>query len=284
MKFDQIILTGTKSITLFDLKNPRSTPYTAKTIDGLDPTDIDVTLAQASSGAGIYIGRREQLREMTFNVYLNPDYSIGQTPDLLREELYLMNPVNEDLSLDLRLMLNAEEVAMTPVYIKRTETAAFSKDTVVQLVLASTSGTFKKRVPVVDPDVLELDKTFPVLHNAGSAMSGFRVELDILATVNRVGFLMTNPNNEMWLEKVSTYPNLLLAGDKLVIDTNIGQRGVWRIRAGDTDSLMSALPATSTWLTLYPGDNTLEVVTDPGPNATSFNWVKYEHQPKYRGV
>lgn len=284
MKFDQIILTGTKSITLFDLNNPRSTPYTAKTIDGLDPTDVDVTLAQASSGAGIYIGRREQLREITLNVYLNPDYSIGQTPDALRDELYLMNPVNEDLSLDFRLMLDGVEVAMTPVYIKRTEAVAFSKDTIVQLVLASTSGTFKKRNPISDPDVLGLDKTFPVFHNAGSAMSGFRVELDILATVNRIGFLMSNPNNEMWLEKVSTYPDLLLAGDKLIIDTNIGQRGVWRIRSGETDSLMSALPATSTWLTLYPGDNTLEVVTDPGPNSTSFNWSKYEHQPKYRGV
>lgn len=284
MKFDQIILTGTKSITLFDLNNPRSTPYTAKTIDGLDPTDVDVTLAQASSGAGIYIGRREQLREITLNVYLNPDYSIGQTPDALRDELYLMNPVNEDLSLDFRLMLDGVEVAMTPVYIKRTEAVAFSKDKIVQLVLASTSGTFKKRNPISDPDVLGLDKTFPVFHNAGSAMSGFRVELDILATVNRIGFLMSNPNNEMWLEKVSTYPDLLLAGDKLIIDTNIGQRGVWRIRSGETDSLMSALPATSTWLTLYPGDNTLEVVTDPGPNSTSFNWSKYEHQPKYRGV
>ncbi|WKW86817.1 minor tail protein [Gordonia phage Conley] len=283
MKFDQIVLTGTKSITLFDLKTPRSTPYTAKTIDGLDPTDIDVTLAQASSGAGIYIGRREQLREMTFNVYLNPDYSIGQTPDLLREELYLMNPVNDDLSLDLRLMLEGVEVAMTPVYIKRTEAVAFSKDTIVQLVLASTSGTFKKRTPITDPDP-ELDMVHPVFHNAGSAMSGFRIELDILTTVNRIGFLMTNPNNEMWLEKVSTYPDMLLAGDRLIIDTNIGQRGVWRVRAGVTDSLMSSLPATSTWLTLYPGDNVLEVVTDPGPNATSFNWVKYEHQPKYRGV
>lgn len=284
MKFDQIILTGTKSITLFDLKNPRSTPYTAKTIDGLDPTDIDVTLAQASSGAGIYIGRREQLREMTFNVHLNPDYSIGQTPDLLREELYLMNPVNDDLSLDLRLMLEGVEIAMTPVYIKRTEAAAFSKDTIVQLVLASTSGTFKKREPIEDPDILRLDKVHPVLHNAGSAMSGFRVELDILATVNRIGFLMTNPSNEMWLEKVSTYPDMLLGGDTLIVDTNIGQRGVWRVRDGVTDSLMSSLPATSTWLTLLPGDNILEVVTDPGPNATSFNWVSYQHQPKYRGV
>lgn len=286
MKFDQIILTGTKSITLFDLKNPRSTPYTAKTIDGLDPTDIDVTLAQASSGAGIYIGRREQLREMTLNVYLNPDYSIGQTPDLLREELYLMNPVNEDLSLDLRLMLEGVEVAMTPVYIKRTEAIAFSKDTIVQLVLASTSGTFKRRtaISVTGAEALELDEALPVLNNAGSATSGFRAEFDILATINEFGIATQIPVNELWIKKISSNPDLLIAGDRLMIDTNIGQRGVWRTRAGVTTSLMGSLTNDSVWLTLYPGDNTLTVDTDPGTPATSFVWHLYEHTPKYRGV
>uniref|UniRef100_A0AAU8GPM9 Minor tail protein n=1 Tax=Gordonia phage Petito TaxID=3158876 RepID=A0AAU8GPM9_9CAUD len=286
MKFDQIILTGTKSITLFDLTNPRSTPYTAKTVDGLDPTDIDVTLAQASSGAGIYIGRREQLREMTFNVYLNPDYSIGQTPDLLREELYLMNPVNEDLSLDLRLMLEGVEVAMTPVYIKRTEAIAFSKDTIVQLVLASTSGTFKRRtaISVTGAEALELDEAFPVLNNAGSATSGFRAEFDILAPINEFGIATQVPINELWIKKIPSNPDLLIAGDRLMIDTNIGQRGVWRTRGGVTKSLMGSLTNDSVWLTLYPGENTLAIDTTPSAPSASFTWHLYEHTPKYRGV
>ncbi|QPL14679.1 minor tail protein [Gordonia phage Schwartz33] len=284
MKFDQIVLTGTKSIVLFDLNNPRSTPYTAKTIDGLDPTEVDVTLAQTSGGNGIYIGRREQLREITLNIYLNPDYSIGQTPDMLREELYLLNPVNEDMSLDYSLVLDGVEVAMTPVYIKRTEAAAFSKETLVQLVLASTSGVFKRRTPIVDPSP-EATKTFPTFVNSGSAPTGFRLEVDILEPLTKFGFYQNVPSDEFILEKLTSDPDLLLAGDRLIIDTNIGQRGVWRVRGGVTQSLMGNLTMPSTWLSLYPGNNIFQVVLDPpGTNDTAFEWARYEHTPKYRGV
>lgn len=283
MKFDQVILTGTKSITLFDLKNPRSTPYTAKTIDGMDPTDVDVTLAQTSSGTGIYIGRREQLREITLNINLNPDYGIGQTPEALREELYLLNPINEDASLDYRLMLDGVEVAMTPVYIKRVESAIFDKNTLMQLVLASTSGVFKRRTAISVPDP-ELDVVFPVFHNAGSAMSGFRLELDFLAAATKFGLRQTAPTDDLILEKIPTNPDLFLAGDRLIIDTNIGQRGVWRKRAGATESMMGSLTQESVWLSLFPGNNTLEVLLDPATHASTIDWKMYEHTPKYRGV
>lgn len=286
MKFDQIILTGTKSITLFDLKNPRSTPYTAKTVEGLDPTDVDVTLAQSSSGAGIYIGRREQLREVTLNIYLNPDYASGQTPDMLREELYLLNPINEDLSLDFRLMLDNIEVAMTPVYIKRTEAVAFSKDTVTQLVLASTSGTLRRRnaISVTGEEALELDVAFPLLNNAGSATSGFRAEFDILAPIEEFEIKTLVPANELRIKKIPTNPDLLLPGDRLIIDTNIGFRGVWRIRGGVKTSLMGSLTNDSIWLTLYPEDNEVMISVSPGTQNASIRWALYEHTPKYRGV
>lgn len=283
MKFDQIILTGTKSITLFDLNNPRSTPYTARTVDGLDPTDVDVILAQTSGGTGIYIGRREQLREITLNIYLNPDYSIGQTPDMLREEIYLLNPINEDMSLDYRMMLDGVEVAMTPVYIKRTEVSVFGKDTVLQLVLSSTSGNFKRRTPISDTNPT-LDKVFPVFNNAGTAMSGFRLKVEFLTAATMFGLRQSIPSDDLIVEKIPTNPDLFLTGDVLTIDTNIGQRGVWRTRGGVTESVMGSLTAPSTWLTLYPGDNTLEVLLTPATHATTIKWALYEHTPKYRGA
>lgn len=283
MKFDQIILTGSKSITLFDLNSPRSTPYTARTIEGLDPTDVDVTLAQTSGGTGVYIGRREQLREIVANISMNPNYFVGETVEALREELYLMNPVNEDASLDFRLMFEGDEVAIAPVYIKRVETAVFSKDTILQLVLASTSGVFKRRNPisVTDPP---LDKVNPVFNNAGTAMTGFRVEVDILADTTKFGLRQAVPTDEITIQKVPDEPNLLLAGDRLVIDTNIGYRGVWRKRAGVTTSLIGSMTMESTWLSLYPGDNTLEVLLDPATHASTIDWALYEHTPSYRGV
>lgn len=283
MKFDKIILRGTESITLFDLKNPRSTPYTAKSIDGLDPTDVDVTLAQASNGAGVYIGRREQLREISIIINLNPDYSIGQTPDMLREALYLLHPINDDASLEYCLMLNDEEVAMTPVYIKRTEAPVFSKDTVVQLVLASTSGVFTKRNPITE-NGLGLDKVTPTFMNSGTALSGFRFEVEFQSDVDTFGLVQNTPVDIFLIEKIPSEANLFSAGDRLIVDMNIGKRGIWRIRNGVTDSLIGTMSLYSNWLSLYPGNNQLEVVIGPNSHASSYSWVSYTHTPKYRGV
>lgn len=282
MKFDQVVLSGaTESIVLFDHKQPRSTPFTARTIDGLGPTDVDVTLAQTSQGTGIYIGRREQLREITCNVYLNPNYTNGQTPETLREVVYLLRPGNEDLSLDFRLMLNGVEVAMTPVYVKRVEISPFSKDTLLQIVLASTSGTFKKRAPVSLP-YPAIDKVRPIFVNEGSTETGFKLEIEFTGPVTSFGLRQSMPSNKMQMNKVFADPYLFTTGDVVEIDTNIGQRGVWLTRGGIRTSKISSLSPESTWLSLYPGKN--ELTTLPVSGGTPFNWKLFEHTPKYKGV
>ena len=257
MKFDQIVLSGaSESIVLFDHKQPRSTPYTARTIEGLGPTDIDVTLAQTSQGTGIYIGRREQLREITCNVYLNPNYTIGQTPETLREDVYLLRPGNEDLSLDFRLMLNGVEVAMTPVYVKRVEVSPFSKDTLLQIVLASTSGTFKRRAPV-SLSYPAIDKVHPIFVNEGSTETGFKLQIDFTGPVTSFGLRQSNPSGDMLMNKVFAESYLFTIGDMVEINTNIGERGVWLTRGGVRTSKIGSLSPQSTWLSLYPGPNEL---------------------------
>lgn len=282
MKFDQIVLSGaSESIVLFDHKQPRSTPYTARTIEGLGPTDVDVTLAQTSQGTGIYIGRREQLREITCNVYLNPNYTIGQTPETLREDVYLLRPGNEDLSLDFRLMLNGVEVAMTPVYVKRVEVSPFSKDTMLQIVLASTSGTFKRRAPV-SLSYPAIDKVHPIFVNEGSTETGFKLQVEFTGPVTAFGLRQTNPASEMIMNKIFVDPYLFTTGDMVEINTNIGQRGVWLTRGGVKTSKIASLSPQSSWLSLYPGPN--ELTTLPILGGTPFNWKLIEHTPKYKGV
>ena len=284
MKFDQIVLSGaTESIVLFDHKQPRSTPYTARTIDGLGPTDVDVTLAQTSQGTGIYIGRREQLREITANIFFNPNYFLGQTPESLREEIYLLRPGNDDLSLDFRLLLNGIEVAMTPVYVKRVEVAPFSKDSILQIVLASTSGYFHQR----DPEVLtnpDLDKVLPTFVNKGSVETGFKLIMEFTGQVTSFGLHQSYPTNELSMVRGIAPAYLFTAGDVVEINTNIGERGIWLKRgAAAPVSIINRLTNASTWLSLYPGENQIRVATNV-PGFTGFTWRSIEHTPKFKGV
>ena len=282
MRFDQVLLTGSETITLFDLRNPRSTSYVTRTIDGLGPTEVNVTLAQTSQGSGIYIGRREQLRDITINGYLNPDYLIGESPEQLREAVYLMRPVKEDLSLDFRLMLNGVEIARTPVYVKRVEVAPFSKDTTFQIILASTSGYFHSNLPsvIVDPT---FDQLHPTLINEGSATTGFKLSVEFTGVVDAFGFTVSAPSSKMVLQKLPNDGALFLGGDILDIDTTIGSRSIKFTRGGITKSALAALTEDSTWLALYPGENFLTTIQNPG-STPRFVWKRFEHVPKYLGV
>lgn len=276
MKFDQVILSGATSITLFDHKRPRSTPYTTRSIDGLGPTEVSVALAQNLEGGGLYIGRRPQLREITVNASLNPDYMVGQTPEKLREDIYRLVPVNPDMSLDFCLLLDGEEIAITPVYIKRVEISPFSKDTLIQIVLASTSEYFSKRFNVIQAGP-NFDRANPVFVNLGSAPSGFRVEVDITAPMDRFGFYRAYMPDNLLI----TYD--FLAGDRLEIDTNIGSRGIWLYRDSLRLSLLGAMAPQSTWITLTSGENPLTTHVGEA-TVNNFDWYLFEHRPKYLGV
>ena len=283
MIFDQITLTGSKTIKLFDLKNPLSTPYTAKTIDGLGPTDVDVTLAQTTQGTGIYVGRREQLRQITVNVAMNPDYSVGQTPETLREDIYQLRPVNTDLSLDFNLIRDDVVVAVTPVYIKKVEVTPFSKDTLLQLILASTSEFFHKKDPIVQENPM-FDSIRPVFMNQGTVQTGFRMQVEFGKSVNTFGLRTNNPTTQMVVSDGEEGSGFLFhQADVLEFDTNIGNRGVWLHRSGTKTSVLENLTTESTWLSLYPGSNQLDTILHP-PDPTSFTWKLLEHRPKYRGV
>lgn len=283
MKFDQILLTGSQTIKLFDLRSPRSTPYTARTIDGLGPTEVDVQLGQTSQGTGIYIGRREQLREITVNAYLNPNYMAGETPEQLRDAIYRLRPVNPDLSLDFRLMFDGKEVASTPVYVKTVEISPYSKDNTLQIIVASTSGYLARKDPLVVPNPA-LDRLAPILVNEGTAMTGFKIKIEITGQVDAIGFVMRTPFQAMSLQKLPGDAALFLSGDIIEIESTIGQRAIRYTRNGVTKSALAALTPDSTWLTLYPGPNQLEYLQSPVTTPPKYLWREFTHTPKYLGV
>lgn len=275
MKFDKIVLTGSQSITLFDLYNPLSTPYVARSIDGLGPTETDVSLVTTVQNVGLYLGQRPELREIIFSIRLNPDYTIGQTPEKLREAIYLLRPVNADASLSLKLYDGETEFANTSVYIKRIELTPFAKENDLQLTLASTQSYFEKPTPVVMTDP-PFNKAKPVFPNIGSASTGFKLKVLYSGSSSRFAYYRNDPYQVLEIE----YP--FVAGDVLEVDTRVGTRGVWVTRGTSRISLLGNFTLRSSWVSLYPQDNAF--IWGFGYDYDRFSFTHYEYQPKYIGV
>lgn len=281
MNFDQVILSGHRDIVLFDRNDPLSSPYVSRTIDGLGPTEANVNVAQDTAGAGIYLGRRPSLREVVCNIHMNPDYTIGENPQSLRERLYFLRPITPDGSLLLKLMWQGAEVVRTAVYIKRIEVSPFTKDNIIQLVLAALRDTLEAPEDVVltNPN---FDKTNPILPNIGSAPTGFHATLKFTGSMFRIGFSQNGTNKHFSVAR-QFLDNQFVANDILEIDTRIGSRGVWLTRAGVKTSLLGFMDSQSTWLTLDPAETALTLMKRPEDSA-NFNWTSFRYRPQYLGV
>lgn len=278
MKFDKILLTGTSDMVLFDLRDPASSPFITKSVDGLGPTEMDVTLTRSVQGLGRLSGKRGQLREITFNVMLQPRYEIGESLASVRDDLYrsYLRSTRVDDSLDLRLWFQGEEVARTPVHVKRIESSPFSKDGLLQLVLSSTDQHFHRAEPykLGPAEAGQVSTVSPIFENIGTAATGFLASVQMLADGSSFGLSRTVPNQHFELR----YD--FLSGDILTFDTRPGTRRASLLRGDQNLNVLTGMTDRSSWLTLPTGTSYLEVL----PDTTSFKWTHFEYNPLYLGV
>lgn len=115
------------------------------------------------------------------------------------------------------------------------------------------------------------------IFNKSESETGLIIEINVLADINKI--LIRNTGTGETITLLSSF----VSGDKIVIDTNKGQKSVILIRNGVTSNLFTALVKGSTFLQLLPGDNFFGYAIDDGSNDDSVN-ILFKHNIVYRGV
>src|SRR4051794_8917947 len=90
MKFTKLRMTGLNVLDLPVVEALLTDKYLLKSVDGLGPPEVDVSIAPTLNGPGVYKGRRPQSRQIVALIGLNPDYNDGETASDLRSALYGM--------------------------------------------------------------------------------------------------------------------------------------------------------------------------------------------------
>lgn len=270
MKFTKIRLIGLVPVDLPVVHAKPSDQFTLKDADGLGPPEVDVSIASTLNTGGVYQGRRPQSRQPVFRIGLNPDYRAGQTVGDLRNELYgMLTPGYPDV-VQVQIMNDDTIVAVAEGYVKNLTISPFSKDPEAQLTIDCLQPYLEA------PDDLYVEpggtKAAPVLTNAGSAPTGFHMELNLTADMPSLVLFDALNVNKMQFDYA------FKAGDKLAFDTRPGSRGVWLTRDLLTTNIIYAFSADSTWFLLYGGDNTFHT------NSQAFTWGDVYYRPKYWGI
>lgn len=282
MKMDLLRFVGATNVDFPILGADPSGPFVLKGAEGLGPPEINVRLAKTVLEKALYQGKSAALRQITVVVGLQPNWDEGQTAEELRTVLYsLLTPRYGNM---VRAEVVSEGVvkAYAQGHISKLEPVLFSKDPAVQIVLDCDYAYLLAPNTVVQQPVQSTVggiRAFDI-ENDGTAPAGFKADFVLMANV---GNSLILSDEDPRGQKVQIDGINWLAGDRFVVDTRPGSRGVWRGPGGT--ALVSVLnnlnAAVSEWMYLYPGDNRLLI------NTTAFDWgpeFQFRHQPAYWGV
>jgi hypothetical protein len=282
VKMDMLRFIGASTVDFPILGADPSGPFVLKGADGLGPPPVTVRMGKTVFEQAMYQGKSAALRQVVVVVGLQPNWDEGQTAEDLRETLYgLLTPRYGQL-VKCQIMNDGNVQAFCQGQVSKLEPAIFTKDPAVQITLDCDYGYLLALNNVIQQPVQRTVggiRAFDV-ENEGTAPAGFKMGVTLMANVGNTLVLKDDNPSGM---KFQVDGINWVAGDRFVIDTRPGSRGVWRGPGGG--ALQSVLnnmnAAVSEWLYLYGGDNTLTL------NTTAFDWdllVDFRHQPAYWGV
>lgn len=282
MKMDMLRFIGATSVDLPILGADPSGPFVLKGADGLGPVEVTVRMAQTVLEKAIYQGKSPTLRQIIAVVGLQPEWNEGQTAEQLRTILYGLLTPKYGQMVRVEIVGDGVVKGFAQGQVSKMEAALFTKDPAVQITIDCDYGYLLAPTMVFQEPVQSTVggiRSFHVVNN-GTAPSGFKMGAILRANVGMS--LVLSDENPLG-QKFQVDGINWVSGDKFVIDTRPGTRGVWRGPGGG--ALVSVLnnmnAAVSEWMYLYGGDNQLLL------NTTAFDWdpaYTFAHQPAFWGV
>lgn len=266
MYFTKIRLNGVSDVDLPIIGASPADTFILKGVDGLGPVEIVVTVNN-----GVYQGSEPQDRQLVMRVGLNANYGINQTPEQLRTTLYGLLAPGWNTPLRIELLNASTIVGFMTGYIAKIEPVIFSKDPEVQITIDCIGSYIYSPNTITTVPAL---KTGFTVNNPGSAPVGAVFTVLFTSTTPAWALRRTSNPNEFFEVSCGFNP-----GDKLVIDTCLGERRVEQVIDDSTiNNLIGYVNPDSVWMQMLPGDNTLDTT------STFFNWVGVDIIPQYWGV
>lgn len=115
------------------------------------------------------------------------------------------------------------------------------------------------------------------VYNDSESETGLIIKIDVFGTISKLNIKNTQ-TGESFILNYS-----FLENDRIIIDTNKGQKSVVLTRNGVTSNLFSAVRKGSTFFQLTIGDNFFGYTADNG-SSDDLVHIVFEHYNIYRGV
>lgn len=275
-------------------------------ITGLNPPNAQINSSSTANLDGAkYNSSKLLTRNIVITLKLN---GTGITVENTRQKLYKFFPTKEWCKFYFK---NENRDVYIEGYAETNEINLFDNTQVMQISIICLQPYFKAIDEIIDDvsktsaafkfpfafgskgattpgiEVLETDDAIPFsnieltkvanIYNDSESETGLIIEITILNDINTIEI----KNIETGESMILSYD--FMENDKVIINTNKGEKKISLIRNGITSNLFIALQSESTFFQLSIGDNFFSYIIDNGLNDAYVNIV-YKHSTLYRGV
>lgn len=183
-------------------------------------------------------------------------------------------------------------------YVESFDGELFTNKEIMQISIICPNPYFKDMNEIVDdiskslaafefPFAINEDDPIPTstidtsrvtnVSNDSESETGLIIEIDLLNNANKIQI------NNVSTGEIFTLNYTFLENDKIVIDTNKGNKSISLIRNAKTINLFTAMKKGSTFFQLNIGDNFFSYLVDNGTNDDAIHIV-FKHYTLYGGV
>ena len=265
--------------------------YQVVDIQGLNPPNAQINLSSIAGLDGAkFNSSKIDTRNIVITIKLNGDVESN------RQALYRFFPTKQWCKFYYQ---NSNRNVFIEGYVEANECDFFSDSERMQISIICPRPYFKDVEEIVDdisnivarftfPFSIEYDDPIPfseyslsttaLIYNASEAETGTEININVVTPFNKISIRNTLTGD--WL----TLENSFLANDKIIINTNKGEKSITLIRNGVSSNLMGSLVLGSTFFQLASGDNMFGYIVDDDLVYNDYATVKFIFHNKYGGV
>ncbi|MCQ2978207.1 MAG: phage tail family protein [Clostridia bacterium] len=183
-------------------------------------------------------------------------------------------------------------------YVETAECDLFTNNEIMQISIICPNPYFKAMQEIVD-DIskalaafvfpFSINQNEPIafstidtskvtnVYNDSESETGVIIEIDVLGNVNTI--MITNISSGETFKLSYSF----MENDKVIIDTNVGEKSITLIRNGIKYNIFAAINKGSNFFQLSIGDNWFSYLVDDGDNDNLIH-IAFKHYTLYRGV
>lgn len=253
--------------------------YLAKAVIGLDADEITPKFyAFDTTGTRKFYDYILKPREVVVRAVLNPNYSINEENGDLRDELYRTISSARDSTMQMVFKNGATSVAQLTGTIVKFEVPHFSKVPELQLTLKCQDPILRAITSVLlDHTDLGATQPYEVTDAISTYPHGVLFEA-VLQAAKASFVLQDKETNPSWKFEIVPQGGFL-AGDILLVSSEIGDKKVTLTRGGTTTHLLNFVSVGSLWPIIFPLYN--EFYSN---YSGQIHWNSMSYRPAFWGV